>query len=97
MEKIKQKTNKFTLASLAVGAIIIPLQPSVSNTNLDNSTETGHAKVHSEHHPHSTEHGTWQNHYVDPRSLRAVGNDNGKDSENEDSQDPWRMYNARAA
>lgn len=97
MKKIKQKTSQFTLATLAVGAIVVPIQTPLAETSPNLHQDTSHAKIQAEHHPHHTDHGVWQNHYVDPRSLRAVGHDTGKNSEKNDLMDPWKMYNARAA
>lgn len=96
MEKLKQKTNQITLATLAVGAVVVPIQSPMSEASTNLQTDTSHAKIQSEHHPHHTDHGVWQNHFVDPRSIRAVGHDTGKESEKNDLQDPWSMYNARA-
>ena len=96
MKKIKQKTKKFTLAALAVGAVILPIQSTAhdaaSHTPIDNDT----AKVKLEQHTHP-DHIKWQHHVIDPRAIRAVGHDSGKDSEKDSLQDPWKMYNARAA
>ena len=98
MEKIKQKTNQYTLATLAVGAIVLPIQTPISEASSLSHTDASqntHAKIQSEAHPHHTDHGTWHNHFVDPRSIRAVGHDTGKDAEKDDLQDPWKMYNVR--
>jgi hypothetical protein len=97
MEKLKQKTDRLTLAALAIGAVIVPIQSAMSDIVLDSSADTNTAKIQVEHHPHPSDPGSWQNHYIDPRSIRAVGHDAGKDAEKSDLQDPWKIYNARAA
>jgi hypothetical protein len=97
MDKIKQKSNQITLAALAVGAVVVPIQSAMSDIILDSSADTGAAKIQVEHHPHPSDPGSWQNHYIDPRSIRAVGHDAGKTTGKSDLQDPWKMYYARAA
>jgi hypothetical protein len=97
IEKLKQKSSQITLAALAVGATIVPIQSAMSEAVADYAADAAPAKIQVEHHPHPSDPGSWQNHYIDPRSIRAVGHDAGKDSEKSDIQDPWKMYNARAA
>ncbi|MDR3125955.1 MAG: hypothetical protein LBU20_02725 [Candidatus Nomurabacteria bacterium] len=96
MEKLKQKSNQLTLAALAVGAVLAPLQTAMSHVTLDSSADTNAAKIQIEQHPHQSDAGSWQNHYIDPRSIRAVGHDTGKDAE-KSLQDPWKIYHSRAA
>jgi hypothetical protein len=95
MKKLTQKSHQMTLAALAVGALIAPIQSALSDVVVDSSADTHPAKIQVEHHPHSTDPGSWQNHYVDPRSIRAVGHDSGKSTTKNDLQNPWRMYQTR--
>jgi hypothetical protein len=97
MEKLKQKSNRITLAALAVGAVIVPIQSAMSDIVLDSSADASATKIQIEQHPHHSDPGSWQNHYIDPRSIRAVGHDAGKTTGKSDLQDPWKIYHARAA
>jgi hypothetical protein len=95
MSKITQKSHQITLAALAVGALIVPIQSALSDVTLDTSADTNPAKIQVEHHPHPSDPGSWQNHYIDPRSIRAVGHDSGKSDERSSLQNPWKIYHSR--
>jgi hypothetical protein len=90
--------KKITLATLALGASLAPIQTAISHSDIDLADiQGGTAKIQIEHHPHPPDPGSLNDHYVDPRSIRAVGYDSGKSDKQKDNRENWDFYNRRMA
>jgi hypothetical protein len=89
--------QKMTLATLAVGAALAPIQTALSHGSLDTNSGDGSGvvKLQVEQHPHPPNPGSLNDHYIDPRSIRAVGYDTGKSDRNKGDRDNWEFYNQR--
>lgn len=88
--------TKITLATLSLGALIAPVQTAVGHATINLASNSGQVTLQAELHPHHSDHGSWHEHYVNPRSLRAVGYGDGKDT-SIDADANWKFYeNIRA-
>lgn len=91
-----KRHTKITLATLSLGALIAPVQSAVGHATINVMPDDGFITLKAELHPHHSDHGSWHGHYVNPRSLRAVGYGDGKDT-SIDADANWKFYeNMRA-
>lgn len=83
------------MATLSLGVLIVPVQSPVGHATRE-LPEDGQTSVQAELHPHHSDHGSWHGHYINPRSLRAVGHGDGKDTKI-DADANWRFYETMRA
>jgi hypothetical protein len=94
MKKNINNLHKITVSMLSFGVLVAPVQSAFSNISLNVTPHDGVAQIHVEYHPHASDSGSWHNHYIDPRSIRAVGYDTGKTHKNHDN---WDFYRSRVS
>lgn len=89
----KYHHTKITLATLSLGVLVAPVQSAVGHLTMNISSTGGNVTIQSELHPHHSDHGSWHDHYVNPRSLRSIGYGDGKDT-SIDADANWKFYEA---
>ena len=90
-EKIKTY-HKPIITVLVGGVALMPIQNALSHTNLAVSVTEFSAKVQSEQHAPHFDQGNYSDYYVDPRAIRAIGNDTGKSDQRRSGRENWDMY-----
>ena len=82
----KHTFTRITLATLSVGAVVAPVQLAASHLPSDAQPKEEVVKITAKAYPHPHDHIK-----LDPRSIRAVGYGNGKETVI-DAKENWNFY-----